>query len=44
MLREEIRAGTPLVVGVFERQRASDPDWHHGNACALLADQAAEPV
>ena len=29
---------------LFERERVSDPDWHHCNACALLADQAAEPV
>ena len=27
---------------LFERERASDPDWHHWNACAFLADQVAE--
>ena len=29
---------------LFERERASDPDRHHWNACALVADQIAEPV
>jgi bifunctional non-homologous end joining protein LigD len=29
---------------LFEWERASDPDWHSWNACALVADQIAEPV
>ena len=29
---------------LFERERASDPDWYHWNACALVADQVAELV
>ena len=29
---------------LFEQERSSDPDWHHWNACALLADQLGEAV
>ena len=29
---------------LFERERASDPDWHHWNACALASDHLASPI
>ena len=29
---------------LFERERASDPHWHHWNAGALVSDQVAEAV
>jgi len=29
---------------LFERERASDPDWQHWNSCALASDHLAEAV